>query len=458
MYLSEKIAENIVGLTTTSLTPKSKENAKILILDTIGCMLAGRNEPVVSALLRTPGLCVPGTISVVGREERLDLLSATLTNGVAAHALDFDDVNIAMGGHPSAPILPGLLAISETQRISGEALLLAFIAGFETETRIARSVNFHHYKKGWHPTATLGVFGAAAAAAKLLGLNEMQTATSLALCVSLSSGVKANFGTMTKPLHVGQCARNGLMSALLAKEGFTASLDAFEHTQGFFKVFNGEGTYTPELAIRNWASPLDIVDPGIGIKLYPCCDSTHAALDALQIIREKHPFDTQDVCQIDVLIHPLRLTHVNRPTIRSATDAKFSVQYCLARMLLDKHVILESFEQSAYEDPKSSQLMSLVNAKPHPDLSLAKPGNYLTHLSVHLKDGTILSEQLDNPLGRTIQNPAPWESIRTKFIHNSLFAINRHNSSLLVKAIMTLDSEEDVSRLASYWSAIRKEK
>src|SRR5947209_13678395 len=140
--------------------------------------------------------------------------------------------------------------------VSGRDFIAAYVAGFETETRIARAVNFHHYDKGWHPTATLGVFGAAAAASRLIGLTTAQTATALAIAGSFSSGLKANFGTMTKPLHVGHCARNGVMAAILARPGMAACPHVFDDRQGFFNVFNGAGNYCADAGLRAWAGPL----------------------------------------------------------------------------------------------------------------------------------------------------------------------------------------------------------
>lgn len=452
MYLANALASRICDLSFETLPPKALHNAKTALLDTLGCALAGAREPVVETLLRTPGLNTPGEASLVGRSERLDMLCAALVNGATAHALDFDDVNIAMGGHPSAPILPALLALADTRQCSGQEFLLAFITGFETETRLARSVNFHHYDKGWHPTATLGVFGAAAGSAKLLGLNKAQTATALALCVSLASGVKANFGTMTKPYHVGHCARNGLMAALLAQQGFSANPHAFEHPQGFFNVYNGEGHYTPSLATAQWAEPLDIVEPGIGIKLYPCCDSTHASLDALFTLRRQHGFNADDVASIETFIHPLRLTHVNRPELHNAMDAKFSVQYCLARALLDGHIVLDSFTQSAYRESDALTLMQRIVATPHPNPALAKPGNYLTELNVRLKDGRCLTLQLDSPNGRTAEQPAPLESIVSKFEHNAAKTLAPARVSELRDRVMAMercDDMQDISRLCT---------
>src|SRR5262249_46445189 len=212
------------------------------ILDTVGVTLAGAGEDctriVAQTLPASAGECL-----IFGSDRRTGPLDAALINGTAAHALDFDDVSNSLGGHPSAPILPALFALAETQDRSGGGFIAAYVAGFETETRIARGVHYHHYEKGWHPTATLGVFGATAACCHLLWLDAAQTAQALAIAASLSSGIKANFGTMTKPLHVGQAARNGLFAATLAKGGFTADNAALEHKQGFLTVFNGEGNF-----------------------------------------------------------------------------------------------------------------------------------------------------------------------------------------------------------------------
>src|SRR6185437_15616128 len=186
-------------------------------------------------------------------------LDAALVNGTAAHALDFDDVSNSLGGHPSAPILPAIFALGEVLDCAGQDFVAAYVAGFETETRIARGVHFHHYEKGWHPTATLGIFGATAACCHLMRLKPAQTAQALAIAASLASGIKANFGTMTKPLHVGHTARNGLFSAMLAREGFTANDAALEHKQGFLRVFNGAGNFDTEKILADWGRPYDIL-------------------------------------------------------------------------------------------------------------------------------------------------------------------------------------------------------
>lgn len=452
MTLTTELAARIAGMSGRDLSDQALANAKTVILDTVGCMLAGAREPVVDVLLRTAGLNTAGPVSLPGRTELLDPLCAALVGGAAAHALDFDDVNIAMGGHPSAPILAALLPLAELHPCSGRDFLLAFVSGFETETRLARSVNFHHYDKGWHPTATLGVFGAAAACAKLLRLPAEQIAVALALSVSLASGVKANFGTMTKPFHVGHCARHGLMAALLAQQGFTANLEAFEHKQGFFNVFNGPGTFEVDRAISGWAAPLDIVKPGIGIKLYPCCDSTHPSLDALFTLQKQYGFTADDVSAIETRIHPLRLTHINRPQPKSELDAKFSVQFCIARALLDGRIVLNSFGEQAYADPKAQDLMSRVDARALTDLENIPEGNYLTELTVTTRDGHVLKQRMERPYGRRADEPAPAELIRAKYDHCAVLSLPASAATALHDILMTLETLDEVGTLTHLWT------
>src|SRR5579863_1681626 len=252
MTIAEALAERIGGVRYNVLPEAAVHWARVAILDTVGCTLAGAGEPcarIVSRVTASNGPCL-----VFGTAQRVAPLDAAAINGTAAHALDYDDCSDTLGGHPSAPILPALFALAETLGTNGRDFIAAYVAGWETETRIARGINFHHYEKGWHPTATIGVFGTAAACAKLLGLSVQQTARALALAATFSSGLKANFGTMTKPLHVGQAARNGLYAALLASEDFTASPDALEHRQGFLRVFNGEGNYVTDPIVAEWGA------------------------------------------------------------------------------------------------------------------------------------------------------------------------------------------------------------
>jgi len=234
MALALELANRITSQRFVDLPPQAAHWAKVGILDTVGTTLAGCHED--TAWLAARALASgAGPSLLFGHSRRVQALEAALVNGAASHALDFDDCSNTLGGHPSAPVLSALFALADDIGASGQDFMTAYVVGFETETKIGLGVNMYHYTKGWHPTATLGVFGAAAACAYLLRLSAAQTATALAIAASFASGIKANFGTMMKPLHVGHCARNGLYAAVLAREGYTANTaSAFEHKQGFF--------------------------------------------------------------------------------------------------------------------------------------------------------------------------------------------------------------------------------
>jgi len=418
MLLSEEIAARAAAITYQSLPPEAVRWAKMGILDYVGVTIAGSAEPaarIASAVLAEHSSS--DRCSLFGRSERTAPLDAALINGTASHALDFDDISNTMGGHPSAPVLSALFAVADETGCTGRDFISAYVAGFEVETKIARGVHFHHYTKGWHPTATLGVFGAAVACARLFDLSEPQVATALAIAASSACGIKANFGTMTKPLHVGQCSRSGLFAAKLAQQGFTASADAFEHKQGFLNVYNGEGTYDTSRIFDTWAAPLDIVDPGIAIKQYPCCGSIHPALDVMLAIVRDHDLAPQHVKKIRAWLHPRRLQHTNRPWPSSNLDAKFSLQYCLARALTDRKIILEQFEGTAWSEPKVQQLLGLIEVAPYTIAQFAEDNHFGGEVEVLTRDGVTLHGKIQQALGRTSADPLPSSLLREKFVN-----------------------------------------
>ena len=240
--LALALARRICGLRMEGVGERALRHAKTCLIDAIGVTLAGVHEDAVRILMRTPGVAgAAGPCLLVGTRQRTSALDAALVNGTASHVLDYDDFSSVFGGHHTVPLMAALFAVAEERALSGRELLLAYVAGVESEIRLARAVHFHHYDKGWHPTSTLGVFGAAAAVSRLIGLDPGRTATALAIAASHASGLKANFGTMTKPLHAGQCGRHGLLAALLAEAGFEANPEALEHEQGFLNAFNGPG-------------------------------------------------------------------------------------------------------------------------------------------------------------------------------------------------------------------------
>ena len=447
MTIIDGIAERIAAINYGDLPPLAVDWAKTAILDTVGVTLAGSREPCAQIVERVLGTGA-GECLIFGGDRRAAPLDAALVNGTAAHALDFDDVSNSLGGHPSAPILPALFALGERLDCPGPAFIAAYVAGFETETRIARGVNFHHYDKGWHPTATLGVFGAAAAACHLLGLDRARTAQALAIAASLASGIKANFGTMTKPLHVGHTARNGLFAAQLAREGFTANPAALEDKQGFLRVFNGAGNCDAEAILKDWGQPYDIVRPGLGVKQHPCCGSTHPAIDAMLMLRAEHATGPdilpERITRIDAWTHPRRLAHTDRPDPQSGLDAKFSVQYCLARALLGGRIVLEDFEGEAFRDRRTRALMGRIHAAPHPEMDAASGEHLGAEVRVTFDDGRTIAKRVGSALGRGPDNPLPPDALTGKFANCAARVLPPAQVEQLQRILLQLDEAKSL--------------
>jgi 2-methylcitrate dehydratase PrpD len=398
MTLAHQIAERIHALQFEDLSAIALEWTNHAFIDTIGCTLAGMVEDAPQILMGIPGIAeTPGPATIWATDRQTSVLDATLVNGTASHALDYDDVAGVMGGHPSAMLVPSMIALGESLGSSGRDLALAYVVGYEAECRIARGVHFHHYDKGWHPTATLGIFGTVAASARLLSLSIDQTAVALGLAASLASGLKASFGTMTKPLHVGHASRNGLFAAYMARNGFTANPGAFEHKQGFLDVFNGPGTYDTAKMLADWYAPAECEGPGEPtLKPYPCCGSTHASVDRVLYLARTHDLRAEDVETIEVMPHRRRLPHTNNPDPRTPLAAKFSIQYCVARALTDRAVKLVHFENGAENDPAVRELLPRIQARAHPDMPEDGKYQWGAEIVVHTKDGRRLASRVDD--------------------------------------------------------------
>src|SRR3954470_13395882 len=442
MTIIEGIAERIGAIRYDGLPLEAVDWAKMAILDTVGVTLAGAGEAcaqIVERVLATGATNIGGECLIFGTDRRAAPLDAALINGTASHALDFDDVSNSLGGHPSAPILPALFTLAETLDCDGRAFITAYVAGFETETRIGRGVHFHHYEKGWHPTATLGVFGATAACCHLMGLDAARAAQALAIAASLASGIKANFGTMTKPLHVGHTARNGLFAAMLARDGFTANPGALEHKQGFLLVFNGAGNFDAEAILKDWGQPYDIVHPGLAIKQHPCCGSTHPAIDAMLLLRAEHEIRPERIARVDSWTHPRRLAHTDRPDPQSGLEAKFSVQYCLARALLHGGIMLEHFEGEAFRDPAAQALMRRVHAAPHPETGSASEEHLGAEVRIAFEDGKTIAQRFGAALARGPDNPLPEDALAAKFADCAARALPPAQVERLQRLLLQLD-------------------
>lgn len=445
--IAQRLAAKVAAFDPGQIIPKARERALIGILDTVAVTLAGAREPCVQKLRAVPGICdAPGPSTLIGLAGKGSMLDAALINGTASHALDYDDFSSVFGGHQSAPLVPALFALAEAENLSGKAVVTAYAIGVETEIRLARAVHFHHYDKGWHPTATLGTIGAAAATAHLLRLPEDQIVVALALAVSQASGVKANFGTMTKPFHVGMCSRAGLLATLMARQGYTANPAAFEHPQGFFEVYNGAGNYDADRLFDHWADPLELEDDGIAVKAYPCCGSTHAAIRAALDLRAKTRLRPEDIARIEILPHGRRLKHTDTPHPVTELQAKFSVQYVVARALLDGAVKLSHFDEDAIADARITDVLSRVEARAHPDMADDAASQWSAEVIVHTADGQRVSERLDNLMADGGAVPKSASAMWDKFMDCAEAAqLPADMGGAVFERLETLDSAPDMA-------------
>jgi 2-methylcitrate dehydratase PrpD len=377
---------------------------------------------------------------------------AALANGALGHALDFDDVSHTLGGHPSVPVVPAALAAAETSGATGAELLLGYVAGVEVETQVARAVNFTHYDKGWHPTSTLGCFGAAAAAARVLGLEAEQCVTALSLATAFASGIKSGFGTMAKPLQVGRAAQSGTTAALLARAGATANPGAFEAKQGFATVFNGVGEFDLVEATSRLAAPWDLEDPGLALKRHPCCGGTHAAVDAALALRERID-TTEDIRSVEVSIHPTRFAHLDRPTLGpDPLEAKFSLQYSVGLALRHGRVTIGQFSNESLADPALQTIVAATRAS-----ALAPercgPERFAAEVTITLRDGSEHFQRLERPIGRTPETALSDRDIEDKFRGCAESALADDACEELIGLVRSIEDQPDLARLGTLLAA-----
>ena len=329
--VTQALAAASRSLDYDALPDEARAVARHCLLDFLAVALAGSREPLTDILVQSVVRREAAVeCALIGRAERATALTAAMVNGAAGHALDFDDTHIMMNGHPSVPVLPALLALAEVEGAGGRAFLTALVAGVELECRLGALMGQEHYATGFHATATLGTFGAAAACAHLLGLSEEGWLHALGLAGTQAAGLKSGFGTMAKPLHAGRAASTGLLSALLARGEFTANPAILEVEQGFAATHAGEtptadvlDRYTGQFLIRDTL-----------FKYHAACYLTHAAIEAAAELRERGTFTPADISAVEVRVSPVCLGVCNIPEPTTGLEGKFSLRATTAMALV----------------------------------------------------------------------------------------------------------------------------
>jgi 2-methylcitrate dehydratase PrpD len=416
--------------------PGARRAAARAVLDTIGVTLAGALEPVARVVQQVVAPEGGGPCRVLGTAGTASPGNAALANGTAAHALDYDDMCFVSLAHPSAPLVAAAWAVAEASGASGRALLDAYVVGFELEGRLGRAMNPRHYQRGWHCTSTIGTIGAAAAASRLLGLDETRAGHALAIAASEASGLKENFGTMTKPLHAGLAARNGVLAAQLARAGLTASACAIEGSQGLLAAMDSErpslAPFADDLG-RRW----EILETGITVKLYPSCAGTHPALDALLDLRRAERFTAADVERVEIGVDAIAPTILLYDRPSTGLEGKFSMPFCAAAALVDGGVGIDTFDDGRVRDPQITAVQSRVSMQVDPTLDASAPALTQARVTVTLTNGRVMTALANGARGYP-DRPASDDDLATKFLACAARALPDADARRLLERLRNL--------------------
>ena len=369
MTITESLWDRYGQLRIDDLPEEARTVAGQCVLDWFGCALVGSREPL-SEILRSELGAAPGSASIVGTDLRTAPGAAALINGAAGHALDFDDTHTIMGGHPTAPVFPAALALAQELDSSGADLLTAYVVGVEIESRLGALIGPAHYAKGWHVTSTIGIFGATAAACHLLGANGEQFGHAMGLAGSQSSGLKANFGTMTKPFHAGHAAERGLLSARLAAKGFTANPAVIDAKQGLAEAASSGAEGLGHAQVEKYEDQWLITHTLF--KYHAACYLTHAAIESVAALRRElsaKGISASEVAEAVVTVHPSLLNVCGIPRPRTGLEAKFSLTATTALSLLEIDTTdTATFVDATLENEELQRLIDRVHVETDSDL------------------------------------------------------------------------------------------
>jgi 2-methylcitrate dehydratase PrpD len=444
------IAAWVAGESLAAMPAEVVERARAGVVDTVGVILAGVGEPVtgIAAGLIAEDGGAP-VAAQLGTRLRTAAESAALLNGISGHALDYDDVSASVTGHPSVVVLPAALAAAELAGGSGRGLLEAYVAGVEVMAKLGLAIGPAHYRAGWHATSTLGTLGAAAAAGRVLGLDADRLAHALAIAVSMASGSRRNFGTMTKPFHAGHAARCGVAAARYAAAGMTGDPTAVEAPLGLFALLSyGEGR--PEAVAGALGRPYDLSSAGLSVKKYPCCFATHRAADAVLHLRAAHRLDPGQVEAMRVTVPVGAVSPLIHDRPSTGLEAKFSMQYVLAAALLDGRVGLDAFADDAVRRPRAQELVPRVTVREDPGIPTAVNPIEEGHVTVEvrLRGGPTLTRQVTHPRGSPADPLGP-DELAAKFRDCASAVLDREQAERALTRLLALEREPDVRSLVT---------
>ena len=450
MGITDKVSYFVAQAAAKDIPQDAIDLARLGITDFIGVALSGSGEEQ-SKIIADYAQKVGGVpqASIIGGDFKTSSYLAALVNGTTGHALDYDDMAISLIGHPSVFLAPAILAIGESREASGKDVLTAYVVGYETACCIAGPVLQSHYVQGWHSTATFGTLGAAAATAWLLKLNQGQVRMALGIAASLAGGLRQNFGTMTKPLHAGKAAANGIQAALLAQAGFTADDGIIEAPLGFARVFGHSGEVDWAKASENLGKTFVITSAqGLSIKPYPSCGFTHCAIDAALYIKEEHRVNPDDIAEVELGVSPFDKQILIHHRPRTGLEGKFSLEYTLARALLSGEVRLRHLTDEAVAEPRVKSLMEKmkwVEKYPMPVMGTAE-GFGTKSVTVKLNDGKEFSKEVAIAKGMP-RNPLPPDEFNSKYRDCASTVLSEEEVKKSLSILATLSEVKNIKEV-----------
>lgn len=459
--MTQEIAEFVAGIKYSDLPADVLKRAKEAVVDGLAVTLAGSRThegKTIQGYVRS--LSAQGKASVIGTALTANAQSAALANGVAGHAHDYDDTQLAerpdrvygLLTHPTTPALSATLPVAQELGASGKETLLAFAAGVEVECKIAEAINPYHYKNGFHSTGTIGVFGAAAAAAKLMGLSAEQTRHALGIAASKSAGIRAAFGTMTKPYHAGAAAENGVVAAKLAGIGWRSDPDALDGKWGFFQVTGGG--CAPEAIHGKLGNPHTFVDPGVSIKPYPCGSLAHPAMDAMLELVTKHDVRPEQVAEVRLGTASNVLAALRYQMPEDELQAKFSLQFDMAILILERKAGIHQYATEVVRRPDVRTMMAKVKPYLNAEVEARGFARIRSVIEVQLKDGRVLKAEAETSRG-TPERPMTQAELEEKFRDCAEGVISRQAQDDVLRMAYGIDKLGSIDELTRKVSGVR---
>lgn len=438
--ITQRLAKWAVELKGSDIPEDVRREGVRTFVNWLGCAVGGaRHETVDRALDAVRLFTGPARAQAIGRPERLDELHAALINGISSHVLDYDDTHLKTIIHPAGPVASAILAVAETRAVSGEDFLTALILGVEVECRIGNSVYPDHYDRGWHITGTAGVFGAAAATGKLLGLDERQMTWAFGIAATQSSGFREMFGTMCKSFHPGRAAQNGAMAAFLAQSGFDSSLRAIEAPRGWANVLSTKQDYSQIVdgLGTHWEAGLNTYKP------YACGIVIHPAIDGCQQLKERLGERVRQIEAVELRTHPLVLELTGKTAPQTGLEGKFSVFHAAATALLKGDGSPTAFTDEMVRDPEIVALRDKVKAST--DTSVHEDA---VHIAVTLAGGERIELHVPHAIG-SLERPLSDAAITEKFARQAAPVIGESATTTLIADAWALASAPDVAAIAT---------